>query len=481
MKKVICIVLSLIMILCVTGINVCAADTFSGILIYNGAAHNYSGVNFSVYVNSKKITMPIPPVVLENNRSLVPVREICEAIGADVSWISQTTTSEAKVKITKNNKEITLTIGSSTVLTDGIKSVLEAPPTVVTYNNISKTMVPLRFVAETFNMDVDYRAESGCIYILSETSNSQTNMAQSLSNWQENGTDIVKITFSNEIGKYSVFSLENPTRLVFDFKNADKGSLNSSYTVGGNITKIRTGNFDGAARIVFDVSVLPEYEISFENSGKTAVIKLTSKNAATTTPPSGSVSVSGKTVVIDAGHGGSDPGAQGKDANGNVVANEKDVNLAIAKKVVSVLKQKGVNAVFTRDEDVYLTLDERTTYANNLNADLFVSIHCNALTDTSVYGTLVMHHTSNAHSDTGMLLATNILKYLPDAWQTKNRGRMDGSSMYVIRKANMPSVIVENAFITNAQDRAKLTDDTYQQKAAQAIANGIVDTLNSMK
>ena len=63
----------------------------------------------------------------------------------------------------------------------------------------------------------------------------------------------------------------------------------------------------------------------------------------------------------------------------------------------------------------------------------------------------------------------------------QNRGRMDGSKMYVIRKAEMPSVIVENAFITNAQDRAKLMDETYQQRAAEAIANGIIDTLNAMK
>ena len=185
--------------------------------------------------------------------------------------------------------------------------------------------------------------------------------------------------------------------------------------------------------------------------------------------------------MIDAGHGGSDPGAQGKDANGNVVANEKDINLSIAKKLVAVLKQRGVNAVFTRDSDVYWSLDERTSFANNLKADLFVSVHCNALTDTSVGGSLVMHHTSNEYSSTGTLLATNILKYLSDAWQTKNRGRMDGSKMYVIRKAEMPSVIVENAFITNAQDRAKLIDETYQQRAAEAIANGIIDTLNAMK
>ena len=91
-----------------------------------------------------------------------------------------------------------------------------------------------------------------------------------------------------------------------------------------------------------------------------------------------------------------------------------------------------------------------------------------------------MHHTSNEYYLTAQKLASNILKYLPNAWGTKNRGRINGSSMYVIRKANMPSIIVENAFITNKEDRQKLCDEDKQKAAAEAIAQGIIDTLNSM-
>ena len=69
------------------------------------------------------------------------------------------------------------------------------------------------------------------------------------------------------------------------------------------------------------------------------------------------------------------------------------------------------------------------------------------------------------------------MKYLPDALGTQNRGRVDGSAMYVIRKVDMPSVIVETAFITNPSDRAKLADPAMQEKAAQAIAQGILDTI----
>lgn len=468
----------------VFNITVCGADTFSGVIVYDGAAHNYSGAYFKVYVNSKKINTPIPPLVLENNRSIVAVREICEAIGADVSWSAGSAAS--KVVISLNGKTITLTIDSKNAVSGSNNIVLEAAPKVVTYGGSAKTMVPLRFIAEEFNMDVDYRADSAKIYITSNASD-VSNAAQSLSYSYENGTDIIKIAFASNVSDYQLFSLDNPTRLVVDFKNANVDKLNASYSAGKNISKIRTGNFNGAARIVFDTNALPKHEITFENSGKTAVIKLVYDNDLNQNDPSNPANPSepsnpgGKTVVIDAGHGGSDPGAQGKDANGNVVANEKDINLSIAKKLVAVLKQRGVNAVFTRDSDVYWSLDERTSFANNLKADLFVSVHCNALTDTSVGGSLVMHHTSNEYSSTGTLLATNILKYLSDAWQTKNRGRMDGSKMYVIRKAEMPSVIVENAFITNAQDRAKLIDETYQQRAAEAIANGIIDTLNAMK
>lgn len=139
-----------------------------------------------------------------------------------------------------------------------------------------------------------------------------------------------------------------------------------------------------------------------------------------------------------------------------------------------------MGAYYTRNTDVYVTLAGRAEFANKIGASLFVSVHCNAFTTTDVQGSLVMHHTSkdtSAYGVSGQELATNILKYLPDALGTQNRGRVDGSAMYVIRKVDMPSVIVETAFITNASDRAKLADKAKQEAAAQAIAKGIMDTL----
>ena len=524
MKRIISSCLCIIMLLCILPANVFAlAPTFSGVITYDGEDHDYKGTRFRIYVNGEKVDTPIPPIVLENGRSLVPVREICEALGTEVLWTQGENGAASQILICSNEKVIALELDKKAAVVNGVETIMETAPKLIAYEGIGKTMVPIRFVSETLNMDVEYQASEGYILITgsvdpvfrpstptptptpeatptptatptatpsttptvspsatpvtSETP-AQTSYINSLSYSYEDGSDTVTLTFSEEPGKYSVMQLDSPNRIVVDFTGFSVDKLKSSYSAGSNITQIRTGNYDGKARIVFDVEEIPTYKVIVDEGEKSAQIRLTFKNDANDTTTD--IPKNAPTVVIDAGHGGSDPGAIGRDSSGNIVVYEKTINLAISKKLVKILREAGINAVFTRDSDVYWELDERTAFANELGADLFVSIHCNALTDTSIGGTLVMHHTSNSYSETGKLLASNIMKYLPTAWGTQDRGRVDGSKMYVSRKANMPSVIVENAFITNESDRNKLMDDALQEKAAQAIAKGIIETLDKM-
>lgn len=517
MKRIICACLCIIMLLGIIPANA-LQTTFSGIITYDGKEHNYTGTYFSVYVNGNRIETPIPPIVLENGRSIVPVREICEALGAEVLWSQGEDGQASKILIYKGDVLINLTIDSKKATVNGKETTLDTAPKLVAYNGIGKTMIPVRFVSESLNMDVEYQATYRKILIkgnigsgtvvtptptptptatptakptvtptakptATPTPTPTPEYVTNLTYSDKNGKDIIDLTFSDQPGKYLVTKLENPNRLVVDFKGFYVDKLKSSYTAGDNIEKIRTGNYDGYARIVFDVEEFPEYTVVINKSAKTARITLTFENSESENSGDDTeeeIAEDAPLVIIDAGHGGSDPGAIGRDENGKTVAYEKDINLAISKKLVELLREQGINAVFTRDEDVYWGLDERTSFANEMEADMFVSIHCNALEDTSVSGTLVMHHTSNAYSKTGAALASNILKYLPSAWGIKDRGRVDGSAMYVIRKANMPSVIVENAFITNEADRLKLTDEALQQKAAEAIAKGIAETLDNM-
>ncbi len=479
-----------------------AARVFQAKLTYDGAEHDYTGAYFTVLVNGKRVDSPIPPVVLENGRSIVAIREIFESLGAEVLWAQG---SPSRAYICYNGDIVSLTIDDKTALVNGQRVEMEVPAKIVAYNGVGKTMVPVRFVAETLGMEVDFDGTTDTISIRTPVNPTQTpsptptatpipptptptptapptqtpegKYVESLRQSLVGDTLTATLTLSAPLETYNTMTLNGPNRVVLDLAGFSAQRLNASYTAGGNTQQIRTGEYDGAARIVFDVTAIPRYNVAVSADKRMVTVTLTAEAAPPTpTPPA----VKGPKVVIDAGHGGSDPGAIGYNDDGSPALQEKDVTLPIANRLYQILRENGVDAYYTRNTDVYVTLAGRAEFANKIGASLFVSVHCNAFTTTDVQGSLVMHHTSkdtSAYGVSGQELATNILKYLPDALGTQNRGRVDGSAMYVIRKVDMPSVIVETAFITNASDRAKLADKAKQEAAAQAIAKGIMDTL----
>ncbi|MDA7025496.1 N-acetylmuramoyl-L-alanine amidase [Bacillus sp. CLL-7-23] len=173
----------------------------------------------------------------------------------------------------------------------------------------------------------------------------------------------------------------------------------------------------------------------------------------------------GKKIFIDAGHGGSDPGAS---ANG---LREKDVNLAFAKKVYSKLSSGGALPIMARSTDVYLTLSQRVAKAESNHADIFVSIHSNSAS-SSATGTETYYYTKYQATNSKRL-ATEIQSRLYKAMNTRDRSVRTGN-FHVIRESTMPSCLVELGFITNKSDASKLNSSYYQDRAASAIYNGIV-------
>ncbi len=221
-----------------------------------------------------------------------------------------------------------------------------------------------------------------------------------------------------------------------------------------------------------------------------------------------------KTIVIDPGHGGKDPGAS---ANG---VTEKNVNLAVGLELQRVLAAKGYNVIMTRATDVYLKLQERTDIANNVNADLFVSVHVNALpnkksmtgfeiyimalpTDKDAMNLAKIENreyvegkgmdTANVDRRTEMLLhilgdmqQNNKISESTDfAAALYNAGVRGGLPMkrvaqapfFVLRGAGMPAVLLEIGFVTNASESRLLTTQAYQQKIANAMSDGIANYL----
>ena len=186
--------------------------------------------------------------------------------------------------------------------------------------------------------------------------------------------------------------------------------------------------------------------------------------------------LSGNTIAIDAGHGGKDSGAVG---NGLL---EKEINLSIALKVQKILEQKGINVVMTRTNDTFLELSKRVDVAVRSYADTFVSIHTNSATATSASGTETYFSSAalNSRSADSKQLATFIQNRLYPALETKDR-KVKDADFHVIKKTPLPAALVELGFISNSSDASKLGLEYYRNKAADAIALGIVDYYNWKK
>ncbi|MDD4899822.1 MAG: N-acetylmuramoyl-L-alanine amidase [Candidatus Omnitrophica bacterium] len=234
--------------------------------------------------------------------------------------------------------------------------------------------------------------------------------------------------------------------------------------------------------------------------------------------PSGRISgraVSFKTtsvrkIIVDAGHGGTDPGAIGRTG-----LREKDVNLDIAKKLAKVLKDSGIEVTLTRSSDNFIPLDRRVEIANSAKADLFVSIHSNANRARMMNGFEVYYITPTATIDSRRALTAaqggiaelgseslfgSSLDLRATLWDMiNNSNRADSielahsicqsirqnldthvigvksANYFVLRGARMPAVLIEIGFVSNQQEERMLRNSNYRQQVAEAIEQGIAN------
>ena len=190
---------------------------------------------------------------------------------------------------------------------------------------------------------------------------------------------------------------------------------------------------------------------------------------ATAQTPTTPVKAGAKTVVIDPGHGGRDPGAVG---NGLY---EKTITFDISNRVIAELRRRGINAVSTRTSDVEVDLQPRVNKAEGYRANVFVSIHANAisLSRPDVNGLETYYYATSS----GYRLARNIHSSILRNVNISDRG-VRQARFYVLRKTSMPAVLVETGFITGARDSANLKSDAHRQKLAKGIVEGIINYLN---
>ena len=212
-------------------------------------------------------------------------------------------------------------------------------------------------------------------------------------------------------------------------------------------------------------------------------------------------------IVVDAGHGGKDPGAKGYYRD----AREKNITLGIAKRLKKKLEAKiGCEVVMTRSGDKFLTLEERTALANTKDADLFISIHVNAHRNKNAYGTetyflnlatdeeairvaamenatstknisdlqtILMDLMQNAKINESSRLAsyvqTNMVGHLKKKYSKVRDKGVKQAPFYVLLGAQMPSILVETSFISNPRECKRLMDPAYQERLCDGIVMGI--------
>lgn len=188
-------------------------------------------------------------------------------------------------------------------------------------------------------------------------------------------------------------------------------------------------------------------------------------NAANTRKPSGSLK--GKQIVIDPGHGGSDPGMVGTTFS----TMEKNLNLKTALYVRDYLVAQGACVEMTRAADQKVALSRRVAISESLHADAFVSIHYNS-SPKNVSGLLTFYY-----SKVDLQLAHELENRLEQSIGLKSNGVSFGN-YHVLRENSTPSVLIELGFLSNPHDEAIVRNASYQTKAAKAIANGLADYFN---
>ena len=340
-----------------------------------------------------------------------------------------------------------------------------------------------------------------------------------------------------DIAKHTEVSLkEFPDRLEISFAGASVSKLNSTSPWPPLSMTSRQGSDSGVlifkhnAKNVKSFWVVDpsRYVVDFYIKGNsdsepvqpqqnTAQVK----PAEPYTPPEPLTGGKKYLVVVDAGHGGKDPGASGN------ALKEKDIVLKAALELASKLKNLGLEVKLTRDTDVYLKLSERTTSANNSKADVFISLHCNALpagkrasgmelylmaepSDKDALNLAIQENREIAgdNHNSGEVLATAdkktklLLKILGDMQQNDKisesttlaenlygRSKALGFSIrkvrqapfFVLRGAGMPAVLVEMGYITDPGEARQLNSAEYRQKMMDALAGGVLDYLKKSK
>ncbi len=208
------------------------------------------------------------------------------------------------------------------------------------------------------------------------------------------------------------------------------------------------------------------YKVHYDGSDGAGVGWIHGGYTTAVTYAAPATTLAGKKIAVDAGHGGTDPGASGYGLD------EKTVTLDVALRLRDLLQADGATVVMTRTTDATVSLADRVATANSNNVDRFVSVHANSCGSCGGKGTETYYHSSLPSTSTSADLAREAQKKVVALLGTNDRG-VKTADFYVLRETNMPAILVETAFIDQADDNALLASATKRQEFARAILHGV--------
>jgi N-acetylmuramoyl-L-alanine amidase len=499
------------------------------------AAHVPNEETVNLMIEGQTVQPDVPPLI-QNGRTLVPVRVIAEGLEADIDWDQDTRTAT----IERNQQKLVLTLESTKAVLNGKTVKLDAPPTI----RNQRMLLPLRFVGEALGCTIGWDSTTRTV-IANETVRvhinghdagqsirlykladklyapiqliaeqvglkghtvRQTDEAVTIDsqltvpvdrleaelggrvNWdkRDNLVEIERLNRLTGVKQEAnlvliqmslpvtaeAFTLQGPHRIVLDLpQTAVSDELvaeqNQNEVIGDTaeaeeqekaaesaplITSVRFSQYSASpqtVRVVIELSQQSKYNLEYTDEG--IAVKLTPVPRKT-----------GFLVVVDAGHGGKDVGAKG--VAGNV---EKDFTLSVVKRMIERLKKyPEFQVVATRTTDVYVTLQDRVKQANELNADLFISVHANSFKPES-RGTETFYYNANSAE-----FARVVHRHLLAATKFPDR-KVKTAPFYVIKNTKMPAVLTETGFLTNPYENSQLTSPAFQEKVAQALVDAI--------
>jgi N-acetylmuramoyl-L-alanine amidase len=329
---------------------------------------------------------------------------------------------------------------------------------------------------------------------------------------------------------HKVFRLEDPARIVIDIAHSSLQPKLVLPDAAGAVIGVRAGKLPrNGLRLVFEVKGAVSFQTDLVapagDAGERLVLDLAAPGApkvvaVTPSAPAAPIAIrpahapgeTGRDIIIavDAGHGGVDPGASGRRGT-----REKNVVLEVAKALAARINlEPGMKAVLTRDDDYFISLQERTRRARRAKADLFVSIHADSIADPEVSGSSVyvlsdrgatseaarwlaerensadlkggiklddkdaalasvlLDLSQTASISASMVAADNVLKSLDRIGEVR-KPRVQQAGFVVLKSPDVPSMLVETAFISNREDERKLSQAAHRAKLANAIFAGI--------